>query len=186
MGKKKIKRRFYIFSFLLLIFLCKGPIYRYLINYTIIDSRKNNFLTNQKLILEIEEFTNNESLDIDEIIRISNSFTAKKLAFTFSKAPKNANKFVDHKKANCIGYAALFNAVGNYLLAKNNLTDSYEFNHLVGQLHLFSINIHLIINHPFFKDHDFNAIKNLKTQEIIYVDPSLYDYLGIKWVSSRQ
>jgi len=174
-----------MFSFLLLILLFRGPVYRSIINYTIVNHRKNHFLINKKLISEIDVYTGNKSLNINEIIQISNSFTAEKLAFTFSKAPTDANKFVNHKKANCIGYSALFNTVGNYLLVKNNLANSYEFNHLVGQLYFFGINIHPIINHPFFKDHDFNAIKNLKTQESIYIDPTLYDYFGIKRVSLK-
>jgi len=89
------------------------------------------------------------------------------------------------KKANCIGYSALFNSIGNYLIRKQNLSDKFEFSHLVGKLNVFGFNIHNLFNSPFFRDHDFNEIKNNLTDEKTFVDPSLRDYLRIENVTSK-
>ncbi len=180
--KKIIK---YIGIIIILLILFRGFLYRTLVNYSKIEIRNNIELTDKNLIEKINEQTENKTLSIEEIIELSNRMTSEELNFTFDKISSNPNLVSELKKANCIGYSSLFNSIGNYIIGKQKLTDKYEFKHLVGKLDFFGLDIHKLFNSPFFKDHDFNEIKNKLTNEKIYVDPSVRDYLRIDNVTSE-
>lgn len=124
-------------------------------------------------------------LSIEEIIAVSTRITNKNLEFTFNKISNNPNVVYKLKKANCIGYSSLFNSIGNHIIKEQKMTDKYEFVHWVGKLTVFGYNVHTITNNSFFKDHDFNEIKDKKTGKIKFVDPSLSDYLGIDYVNKN-
>lgn len=180
--KKTIK---YFGIFIILIILFRGFLYRISVNYLKIEVRNNITLTDKNLIQEIDKRTSEKILSIEEIIKLSNKITSEKLNFTFNKVSSNPNLVCELEKANCIGYSSLFNSVGNYIIEKQNLNDKYEFKHLVGKLECFGLDIHKLFNSPFFKDHDFNEIRNKQTDEKKYVDPSLRDYLRIDNVTSE-
>ncbi len=181
------KRKFIVYSivFIVLFFLFRGFLFRAFVNYSKVDSRKNSELVNKDLIKEIDSLIGNKKLDIEEIIEISNTITSKNLNFTFDKCSSNPNLVYQEKKANCIGYASLFNATGDYIIRKQKLNSKYEFNHLVGKIDFLGFDIHKIFNLSFFKDHDFNEIRNKETGEIKFVDPSVSDCLKIDYVSSQ-
>jgi len=97
----------------------------------------------------------------------------------------NPNKVWSDKKANCIGYSALFNSIVNHLIVQQDQERLYKARHLKGQLYFLGINVHPLFDSPFFKDHDFNEIENRMEGVKIYVDPSVSDYLGIKEIRSK-
>jgi len=175
----------YFGLFIILIILFRGFLYRISVNYSKIKVRNNITLTDKNLIKDIEKRTDGKILSIEEIIQLSNKITSYKLNFTLNKVSSNPNLVYEFGKANCIGYSSLFNSIGNYVIGKQNLTDKYEFKHLVGKLDFFGFDIHKLFNSPFFKDHDFNEISNKLTNEKIYVDPSVRDYLRIDNVTSE-
>ncbi|WP_158973634.1 hypothetical protein [Cellulophaga sp. L1A9] len=181
--KKIIK---YLSLLILLLILSRGVLFRTLVKYSEVDRRKNSVLTDKNLIAEINYQTEGKVLNIEEIIALSNEITSDTLAFSLNKVSSNANSVYTSKKANCIGYSSLFNSVGNYILAEQKLTDSYEFIHLVGALNVLGFNIHNLFDNPFFKDHDYNEIKYKKMNTKLFVDPSLWDYLRIEYVSSQK
>ncbi|MDP2388519.1 MAG: hypothetical protein Q8M29_19250 [Bacteroidota bacterium] len=119
--------------------------------------------------------------DPEEIIEESLALTSETLQFTFSKCDKDPNKLLKSKKANCIGYAAFCSAVCNQLFEENKMTD-WKASPQIAKIYVLGINVHQYISSPFFKDHDFVKIENIKTGECYFVDPSLYDYTGIGWV----
>ena len=84
----------------------------------------------------------------------------------------------------CIGYASLFNSIGNYILIKQNLESKYEFKHHIGKLDLFGKNLHSAFNSDYFKTHDYNEVIDLITSEKTYIDLTITDYLWITEVSS--
>ncbi|MCL5246605.1 hypothetical protein M4I21_12340 [Cellulophaga sp. 20_2_10] len=175
----------YIGIIALLLILFRGFIYRKSVHYTQVKTRNNISLTNKTLTKSIDKELKNKILNIDEIIELSNQITSKKLSFTFGKASSNPNLVHGVTKANCIGYSALFNSIGNYIIAKQKMTDTYEFEHLVAKLDFFGIDVHKAFNSPFFKDHDYNEVKFKKTGESKFVDPSLSDYLKIRYIKSE-
>lgn len=178
---KKFLERTIIVCILLLIF--KGFLYRNLISYTKIGARKEYTITNKKIIQSIEEYTKDKELTIDDIIEISNKITSEKLQFSSREASNNPNINFETKKANCIGYSSLFNSVGNYILQQQNLSETYEFKHVVGKMKFLGYDIHKIFKKPFFKHHDYNEIIHKNTGEKQYTDPSLYDYTWIDRVT---
>jgi len=180
---KKIIKYFVILIILLILF--RGFLYRTFVNYSKVNIRNNITLTNKNLIKEIDKQTDGKVLSLEEVINLCSKITSEKLKFTFNQVSSNPNMVSELKKANCIGYSALFNSIGNYLIKKQNLTNKFEFNHLVGELNVFGFNIHNLFNSPFFRDHDFNEIKNNLTDEKTFVDPSLRDYLRIENVTSK-
>ena len=156
--KKIIK---YLGIVILLLIFFRGFLYRMSINYSTVRSRENISLTDEKLILQINEQIENKILNIEQIIKLSNSITSEQLNFTFGKASANPNALSELEKANCIGYSALFNSIGNYIIRKQNVADQYAFVHLIGKLDVFGYDIHSLFDSPFFKDHDFNEIQYL-------------------------
>lgn len=180
--KKIIK---YIGIIIILLILFRGFLYRISIHYSKVGIRNKIRLTDKNLIKEINAQIENKTLSIEEILKVSNRITSKKLDFTFDQVSSNPNLVSELKKANCIGYASLFNSIGNYIIEKQKMTDKYEFIHLVGKLDVFGYNVHKLINSPFFKDHDFNEIKYKQTGQSKFVDPSLRDYFRIEYVTSE-
>ncbi|UIR57961.1 hypothetical protein LZQ00_09090 [Sphingobacterium sp. SRCM116780] len=165
--------------------LFRGWIYRHLITYKSIGKRQNYTSTNSELTTYIDSCSiDKKELNIQEVIELSLSITAKRLNFSFSKNENNPNKLLYTKNAHCVGYAAFFTTTCNYLLKKYNLINNWEAKQQIGQLSFLSNNIHHYFDSPFFADHDYVLIKN-KNNEISYaVDPTLNDYLHIDYVIS--
>ncbi len=174
-----------VVTVVLLLLLFRGFVYRKLINYREIGKRDNIELNNNILTKIIDKKIEQRELNIDEIIKKSNEITSKELSFTFNKVSSNPNKILMIKKANCIGYSSLFNSIGNYIIQKQDLTEKYEFIHLIGKLDFLGYDIHKLFNSPFFRNHDYNEILNKKSNERKFIDPSLSDYLRIENISSE-
>ena len=137
------------------------------------------------MIQEIRNEIEGKTLSIDEIIKLSNEKTSEHLEFTFNIVSSNPNSVFEMKKANCIGYSSLFNSIGNYIVRRQNLTSKYEFRHLVGELDFFGFSVHKLFNNTFYKNHDFNEIYDKQSEEKLFVDPSVRDYLRIEYVRSE-
>lgn len=124
--------------------------------------------------------TENENAKLNDLVDFALDMTINQLSFTFNKCSSNPNDLVKTGKANCIGYSSFFNSMMNYLLIKKQLNKRYECIHYVGKIYYAGQNINALFNDPFFKDHDFNMIKDIENKNTIIVDPSLYEYLGVK------
>lgn len=164
---------------IILIIVFRGFLFRTFINYSKINVRNNITLTDKNLILKINNLSDGKNMNIQEIINLSNKITSDELSFTFDKVSNNPNHSHKLKKANCIGYSSLFNSIGNYLLNKYHLNKKYEFNHCVGKIYFLQFDIHKLFQSSFFKNHDFNELKNKQTGKSEFIDPSLSDYLNI-------
>ncbi len=164
---------------LLLILFFRGFLYRQTISYTPIKERKSIPLTNQKIITAIQTEAKNKQLDLSTIAHIARKITNSHLQFTFQKVSNNPNKVAVTGKANCIGYATLFNAIVNHLLQKEGLQNRYQTKHLVGKLDFLGVDLHQFFTDAFYQDHDYNLIEDKSTHRILLIDPSLDDYLKI-------
>lgn len=173
----------YSFLVLLALFLIRGWLFRQLVNYHSVSERPALALTNPSLSQRIE----NQSVDssIQSIVRRSLVFTSGQLSFTFDKCDTDPNLLFASQDANCVGYAAFFNTTCQALLRKENLENRYRVKHLRGKLTLLDFDLHLLTSSPFFRDHDYNVVEDLETGEKIYVDASLQDVLGIRFVSGE-
>ncbi len=183
-----IKKSLLIFLLLIIVGVSfRGCIYRHIVTYKPIGQRIIYQATDKRLIDFIESnCEGKKDLNIEDIIKLGLKITSKKLNFTFDKNDIDPNKLIDSKTAHCVGYAAFFSTTTNYLLKKYNLGDTWSAKPQIGLLYIFRINIHNHIDSPFFKDHDFVVIKNIKTGENIAVDPNLYDYFYIDHVKMKK
>ncbi len=172
-------------TILLILLLFRGWIYRFTINYEVVGTRQTFSITNPELVYKINSKSGQDSISIKNIIDIANTITIQSLSFSRQQISKDPNRLIVSKRANCIGYAAMFNAIVNYLINKYQLNNSFKAYHRIGKLDFFGIDLHQSLDHSFFRDHDFNQIIDLKTGEVISIDPSVSDYLGIKEVSSN-
>ena len=133
---------------------------------------------------EISTMQNKNSTDIkennvQEIIEYNLDKTSSILSFTFDKCENNPEKLIKTQKANCIGYSALLASSIINSIETNNFNTEWKVKHQVGEIYFLNININQYLKSDFFKDHDFVTIENIKTKEIIAVDPTLYDYFRI-------
>lgn len=115
-----------------------------------------------------------------EIIKRCNEFACKKLSFHRKNNLKKG-------EANCVGYAQYTAALLNYAFIYKNLKSKAR--PVVGQVHLYSINLHpfAVAIMPknlksFFKDHDFVEIRKQNCDNM-FIDSSLSDLLpGLSFI----
>lgn len=174
-----------ILVFLLISILFRGWIFRQLITYINIGERENIKVTNTRLLEKIRLKSTEEAIKIEQIIQIAKSITIKELRFSKNQISRNPNDLIDTNQANCIGYAAMFNSIANYLIRENNLEQKYESHHRIGNLELLGFNLNQFFTNPFFQDHDYNEIVDLQKGKIFAIDPSISDYLRIDFVTRK-
>lgn len=161
-----------------LCFLFRGVIYRFFINYSKVNTRPLVQVEDAELLSLLDSYSIPRDLTFQEMIHQTNKITTDNLQFSFQKCPSNPNNLLSNGKANCVGYSALFTTVANYICSKNNL-ENIEIVHCVGKLDFLGLDLHQLFNDPFFKDHDYVKIINHQTNQVIDVDPVLYDYFRI-------
>ena len=171
---------------LLILILCRGFIFRSTTYYTDIGDRKAIKITHPELIKIIDKASENKNINIHTITEIADNITTKNLQFTSGKASNNPNKLINTKQANCVGYAAMFNAISNHLIEQNGLQNEIKANHKIGKLDFLGVDLHQFFDSPFFRDHDFNELSNNITKEKIIIDSSVSDYLWIDRVNKRK
>jgi hypothetical protein len=120
----------------------------------------------------------------DEMIRFSLAYTSRSLSFVFARAATSPDGVLKTGEANCVGYAALFNAVFTQVAAESGLAARYRSEHLVAKITVAGKSVHGLVDSPFFRDHDYNRVTDLRTGKTFYVDPSLNDHAGIVYVNS--
>jgi len=170
--------------FLLVIFLFRGWVYRATVSYVPVGERPHIALQDEDLIALLQTQRIKEPLSLKEIARIANKMTCRKLQFIGQSASANPNGILKTGKANCMGYAALCNAIAQYLIEANQSSQKFETKHLVGKMYFLGFDLHQFFSDPFFRDHDYNQIRNLETGEMIWLDPSVSDYSGIQLIVS--
>lgn len=176
---------------LVLLFLFRGNIYRMAVKYQDAGSRKSYEVKDDNLAAYINQnLPNDESLDtsidIDQIIDLSQVITTKTLDFSLEAQESDPLKLIVTMEANCVGYAAFTAAVGDYLLKRFAMDKEWEVKPKKGKLYLFGNNMHKGTKSGWFKDHDFVVFRNKNTKEEIYADPTVHEYFGIKRVDRYQ
>jgi len=176
---------------LVLLFLFRGNIYRMAVKYQDAGNRKSYEVKDDNLAAYINQnLPNDESLDatvdIDQIIDLSQEITTKMLDFSLEAQESDPQKLIVMPMANCVGYAAFTAAVGDYLLKRFGMDKEWDVKPKKGKLYLFGNNMHKGTKSGWFKDHDFVVFRNKNTKEEIYADPTVHEYFGIKRVDRYQ
>ncbi len=175
----------YLLSISLLLLILRGPIYRQLVQYQVVGERQLIPLTDPELLAIIDQEAEGDIRGIQEIIHIGLQITNQTLHFTTGKASRNPNQLFRTQKANCIGYSALFHSVVHHLIHTYDFSQRIKPKHLIGKIHILGIDIHPLFDSPFFKDHDFNQLTDLETGKVYHIDPSVSDYLYIRFVTAE-
>jgi len=182
------KKRYQLLLLLLLlgitIVLFRTYLFCTFITYKSIGQHASYVATDKALINCIEkEIVNGKKMTIPQIIALSLELTAKELTFTGGKNHNDPNTLIHTKNAHCVGYAAFLATTCNYLLKKSQIANEWIAKPHIGQLYFLGVNIHPYFNTPFFKDHDFVIVENLKTKERVAIDATVFDYGKIDKVS---
>ena len=163
----------------------RGTVFRTIVKYQDIGNRSVVVITNDELIDKITAKSDTHISELNEIVKIAEQITIDELSFTSEKTTSNPNDLILSKKANCVGYSAMFNSIANFIIKRDGLQDEFEAHHKIGQLSLLGVNVHQYFDNTFFRDHDFNVIRNKKTGETYTTDPSLSDYLHISRIAKK-
>jgi hypothetical protein len=172
-----MKRFRFILLLILLVIVLRGWLYRLTVTYHPISERPSILTTDKGFRQQLEYQPVDTSMQ--RIVRQSLSLTTSQLEFSFGKCDSDPNHLFYSKKANCVGYAAYFNAVCQQLLAQVGLEKRYRVQHLRANITFLGFDLHQLTDSPFFKDHDYNMVEDLRTGERIFVDASTKDVLGI-------
>lgn len=181
---------FFLLVFAIAIFFLHDRIFRSTVTYHSVGTRSNYSVTDTLLMgyikRRIDDNVKDETpMNGETISRLALSATTHWLHFTDGKSDRDPNLLIHSKAANCIGYAAFCATICNAIFTKYNLSDTWIATPQIGQLYFLGINVHSYLNGPFFKDHDFVLIKNLKTGEVLAMDPSVSDYLIVDFITYR-
>lgn len=167
---------------LALLFALKGVIYRGLFHYEI-KATKAQTLPSDLLVFD-ETFPT--QMTLEEFTSLVTELTSSNLSFTSNKCSTYPAIALKEGKTNCVGYSATFSAIAQQIIKQNGWQDQFEVKHHIAHIHLFEWNVHDWFDDSFYKDHDINSVKDLKTGEMLYIDPSLNDYTGINSVKLKE
>jgi len=123
-----------------------------------------------------------ELLNLESIHEIAMDLTTESLTFSFKTSSSHPDRAFISGEANCVGYAALYSAIVNYILVKKRLNSRFMVSHLRGKIRFFSFDIHQMFTSDYFRDHDYNRLVDLTKKTSISSDASLADYSLIKYI----
>lgn len=174
-----------VLALLLVLFILRGPFYRCFFSYEKCGERQSYSVTSPLLKEYIDSVAGKRRAEsVEQIVELSHEITSDQLSFQASGSEINPNKLYPNNRTHCVGYSAFYTAVCNYLLKQNGFADSFQCRAYCGQIHFLGYNVHSLFDTAFFADHDFNCIQNASGSEKYFIDPTLYDYLGIAYVSA--
>lgn len=174
-----MKKRYYLLLFFLLIVLFRGQLFRLCVRYEPVGTREFIALTDKDFIRQISGWAAaHPDASPAEHIAYARKQTARRASFVMRAASGRPDDVVVSGEANCVGYARLFAAI----LDEVDREDRFQQELLVGQISLFGQSLHQLTNDPFWSDHDYNQVKDVNSGEVWFLDVTLYDYLGVRFV----
>jgi hypothetical protein len=176
-----VKKHYWPLVVLLLMFLFRGNIFRLCVSYEPMGQRDFIALTDAELVTEISAWVRlHKAATIEDRIAYARSLTASRVSFVMRTTSGRPDDIVQNGVANCVGYARLFAAILDRAAGDGQLKQEI----LVGELSVFGQSLHQLTNDPFWRDHDYNKITDVNSGEVWFLDATLYDYLGVRQVTS--
>ncbi|MDX9750130.1 MAG: hypothetical protein RBT71_03530 [Flavobacteriales bacterium] len=160
----------FLLALFLLVWVFRGALYRAIVHYEVIGERAR---------VGALAPMGSTAQDLDAAIEMALDTTAARLHFSTVKAVSDPQELLPGSPANCIGYSALFAALLNGHFVQADLNGGYEVEHVIGKLYIGPWDVHSSFSSPFWKDHDIVRIRDKRTGVCTYVDPTLYDAIGI-------
>ena len=163
----------------LLLVLFRGPVYRLLTDYEITDYRPVPLPPDERLQTVSDSLY---LLDTEPIgfVRNVQHYVAGRLRFRAHNSGTTAAALHAGGEANCVGYARL---TADLLNRNRSFTgQDYLARQGVAKISVLGFDLHRLFDSPFFRDHDVVVIQNKEGTIVRVVDPSLFDYAGVRWV----
>ena len=179
------KFRIFLLVLTLLIFF-RGPIFRCLVTYEAVGERTTIAVSHPKLIQRLDVLTEGKDLVLDHLVTIAKEVTTKELSFSTKETSSDPNVLIETHRANCVGYAAMFQSIVSYLINKHGLHNEIYSEHRIGKMKFLGVDLHQFFSSSFFKDHDYNQVVHRNTGQEILIDLSVSDYLWIDRVSGDE
>jgi hypothetical protein len=125
---------------------------------------------------------------ITNIVHTALKVTSDCLNINNDVSTLDPNELIRNQEADCGGYASFFTTVCNELLERKKMNARYNVIHLTGDMYIGNSRVGDGIQNPYnhnrkYHTHHFNAIEDTYTHEKIYVDPMIFQRLGISYVS---
>lgn len=166
---------FFLFL-LVLLWLCRAAAFRALVHYKVIG---------QRLPVPALSLHTTAPLELESAMEVALDSTAARLHFSTGKVSSDPALLMHGGPANCMGYATLCAALIKGQLEAAGLDDRYVIEAVIGKLYVGDQDLHAFFTSPFWKDHDVVRITDLTSNEVVVLDPTLYDHVGIGRVSYR-
>jgi hypothetical protein len=174
-----MKKRYYILFFILLAILFRGQLFRFCVSYEPAGNRDFIALNDKVLVQKIDDWgLENPGATPKQLIAYARKQTARNASFVMRSTSGEPDDIAKSGRANCVGYARLFAAI----LDRVDTDDRFRQEILIGKISLFGQSLHQLTNDPFWSDHDYNKVIDVNSGEVLFLDTTLYDYLGIRWV----
>lgn len=170
--RKKLLITLLLFAML---FLFRGTVYRLLVHYEYKAQRSVN-----RCSLAQEAIPVIDDSSLKRLTKQVLSITANELSFRKKNPSSNTAKILQAGYGNCIAYAKV---ASELIDCQNTSSLRFSATPIVASIYFLGISVHQFTSNPFFQDHDIVLVQDLIDGSTIAIDPSLYDYTGISYVS---
>jgi hypothetical protein len=168
---RSIARLFlFVFVGLLLVWLFRGTLYRSIVTYKVVGVRA---------AIATLDTAFGTTMGRDEAISEALDATSTRLYFSMGHVSNDPAELMKGGPANCIGYSALCASLLVAQLERSGMDDRYTVEHVIGKLYIGRWSLHTMFHGPFWKDHDIVRITDRRNGQRVYVDPALFDAVGI-------
>lgn len=162
---------------LLLLFLFRGPAFRTLTNYNLVNYR--TIATNPTQRLQaISDSLYLESDDLEEFVLNAQDYTTGALQFSARNSGSSTLATLRGGQANCVGYARV---MADLIQRNADKFPGMMVRHGVAKIFILGFDLHQLTDKPFWRDHDVVVVEAGDSWRMV-VDPSLADYTGVWWV----
>ena len=154
------------------------------VSYKLIGYRNYNQQLNKKHLSQINyQFGYAYDATEKDLLRFVLENTSGVLDFDMHKnALQNPNAILDRKSGHCKMYSFVMASTYNQLAKLHNISGNCRVAY--GHVYLYGVNLHQFFSGSFFRDHDFNVIKD--NSGVHAVDAILHDYLWIDQIRLRR
>ena len=154
------------------------------ISYKLIGYRNYNQQLNKKHLNQINyQFGYAYDATEKDLLRFVLENTSGVLDFDMhTNALQNPNAILDRKSGHCKMYSYVTASSYNQLAKLNKISGNCRVAY--GHVYLYGVNLHQFSSNSFFRDHDFNVIKD--NSGVHAADALMYDYFMIDQIRVRR
>jgi len=169
---------------LLVLFIIGYQVLERGISYKIIGYRDYNQKLDKKHLNQLNyQFGYAYDATEKDLLQFVLGITSVTLDFDMHKnSLQNPNAIIDRKSGHCKMYSYLIASSYNQLAKLNKISGNCRVAY--GHVYLYGVNLHRFSSDSFFRDHDFNVIKD--NSGVHAVDAILHDYLWIDQIRLRK